>query len=179
MQYNILSNSGDIMTNEDIVDMVEDVLDNSVKTTKECLDNSLETTRNVLDESLKATNEVIQEYSKVNNQIMEQYIDLIDEHANVIIEYISFVSSDIVESYKKMIELRKECIDKYINFYSLLFRKEQDIDISKPIKSLLKNQQEDIERWNQELMPLLELAKINENTSDEKANEVLDMFKNI
>lgn len=159
---------GDIMANEDIVKIVEDTLNKSLTTTKECL-----------DESLKATNEISNRYLELNQKTMQNYHDLVDKYADLVVEYSNFVASDIVDSYNKMIELRKECIDKYINFYSMMFKDEKDVDLSKPIKSLLLKQQEDVEKWQKEIAPLLELKNIDDNTSDEKANEILESFKNI
>ena len=159
---------GDIMANEDIVKIVEDTLNKSLTTTKECL-----------DESLKATNEISNRYLELNQKTMQNYHDLVEKYADLVVEYSNFVASDIVDSYNKMIELRKECIDKYINFYSMMFKDEKDVDLSKPIKSLLLKQQEDVEKWQKEIAPLLELKNIDDNTSDEKANEILESFKNI
>lgn len=156
------------MGNEDVVKMVEDTLNESLTTTKECL-----------DDSLKATKEITNEYKELNQKTMKNYLDLVEKYGDLMVEYSNFVASDIVDSYNKMIELRKECIDKYINFYSMLFKDEKNVDLSQPIKSLLLKQQEDIEKWQKEIAPLLELKNIDENTSDEKANEILESFKNI
>lgn len=156
------------MENEDIVEMVKDTLNESTETTKKCI-----------DESLKATEDIANGYMELTHKTMKNHLEFVDKYGDLVVEYLNFVSSDVVDTYNKMIELRKESIDKYINFYSLLFQDEKNVDISKPIKSLLLKQQEDIERWQNEIAPLLELKNINENTSDEKANEVLEMLKNI
>ena len=156
------------MANEDVVNMVKDTLNESLTTTKECL-----------DDSLKATEEIANGYKELTNETMKNYFNMVEKYGDLMVEYSNFVASDIIDSYNKMIELRKECIEKYLNFYSLLFKDERNVDISKPIQSLLLKQQEDIGKWQNEIAPLLELKNINENTSDEKANEVLESFKNI
>lgn len=161
-------NTGDIMANEDVVNMVKDTLNESLTTTKECL-----------DDSLKATEEIANGYKELTNETMKNYFNMVEKYGDLMVEYYNFVASDIIDSYNKMIELRKESIEKYLNFYSLLFKDERNVDISKPIQSLLLKQQEDIVKWQNEIAPLLELKNINENTSDEKANEVLELFKNI
>lgn len=156
------------MANEDIVKMVEDTLNESLTTTKVCL-----------DDSLKATNEIVGGYIELNQKTMQNYLNMVEKYGDLVVEYSNYIASDIVDSYNKMIELRKECIDKYINFYSMIFQDEKNVDISKPIKSLLLKQQEDVEKWQKEIAPLLELKNIDENISDEKANEILESLKNI
>ena len=128
---------------------------------------TMETLKKNIDETIGSYHEVISKYLEIIEKCYDENSDLV-----------FYIMEDVIDSYSKLMQQRKECVDKYLKFYSLS-KIEKDIDVSKPIKSLLEKQQEDIERWQQEIAPLLELTKMNENTSDEKANEVLDMFKNL
>lgn len=112
-------------------------------------------------------------------QFVESYNKLILEYGDVLEDYMSYITSDIIDSYNKLIQLRKETIDKYIGLYTKLFKKDAEFDISKPMKSLLEKQQEDIVKWQKEIEPILELTKCDEKTSDERANEIMDMLRNI
>ena len=145
-------NTGDIMENEDVVNIVKDTLNESLATTKECI-----------DDSLKASEEIANGYKELTNETMKNYLNMVEKYGDLMVEYSNFVASDIVDSYNKMIELRKECIDKYINFYSMIFKDEKNVDLSQPIKSLLLKQQEDVARWEKEIAPLLELKNISFN----------------
>ena len=116
---------------------------------------------------------------KTTKELVDTLNTMIEKHSDVIHEFINYIASDIIDSYSKLEMQRKECIDKYLGLYEIVFQEDSEFEISKPMKSLMEKQQEDIARWQQEVAPLIELKKINENTSDEKANEVLELFKNI
>ena len=169
------------MENEEITSMVKDTLDASLEKTKEILDKDLITTKDILDESLKATNEIVGEYAKLNKQTMDNYLNLVEKHGDIIVEYCSYVASDVIDSYNKLMELRKECIDKYINFYTLMFKDEKEMDISKPMKSLLEKKHNDIDAWQKEIAPLHDVLEISkrDSTSDERANEILESLMEI
>lgn len=112
-------------------------------------------------------------------QMMDSLVGMMEKYSDTIQEYIYYVASDVIDSYAKLELQRKECVDKYINFYAIMFQDEKEFDISKPIKSLMEKQQEDIAKYQSEVAPLIELKKIDDNTSDEKANEVLESFMNL
>jgi len=114
-----------------------------------------------------------------HKKMIDSFNGMVDEYTGVLQEYIQYVASDIIDSYSKLEIQRKECIDKYINFYEIVFKDGNEVDIIKPMKSLMEKQQEDIARWQSEVAPLLELKKFSDETSNEKANEVLELFKNL
>lgn len=117
-----------------------------------------------------------------NNKLMDEIKKLVLKYGDAVEEFGEYIAEDILDSYEKLIQQRKECVDKYIKFYSLILQDGGEFDISKPIKSLMEKQQADIDAWEQEMIPLLELRKMRkeyEIPTDEKANEVLALFKNI
>jgi len=117
-----------------------------------------------------------------NNKLMDEIKKLVLKYGDAVEEFGEYIAEDILDSYEKLIQQRKECVDKYIKFYSLILQDGGEFDISKPIKSLMEKQQADIDAWEQEMIPLLELRKMRkeyEIPTDEKANEVLTLFKNI
>lgn len=117
-----------------------------------------------------------------NNKLMDEIKKLVLKYGDSVEEFGEYIAEDILDSYEKLIQQRKECVDKYIKFYSLILQDGGEFDISKPIKSLMEKQQADIDAWEQEMIPLLELRKMRkeyEIPTDEKANEVLALFKNI
>ena len=117
-----------------------------------------------------------------NNKLMDEIKKLVLKYGDAVEEFGEYIAEDILYSYEKLIHQRKECVDKYIKFYSLILQDGGEFDISKPIKSLMEKQQADIDAWEQEMIPLLELRKMRkeyEIPTDEKANEVLTLFKNI
>lgn len=117
-----------------------------------------------------------------NNKLMDEIKKLVLKYGDAVEEFGEYIAEDILDSYEKLIQQRKECVDKYIKFYSLILQDGGEFDISKPIKSLMEKQQADIDAWEQEIIPLLELRKMRkeyEIPTDEKANEVLALFKNI
>ena len=138
-------------------------------------------------------NEFVKEFETIKNEtldvanaslstqkhMMDSLNVMIAKYGDTVQEYMHYVASDVIDSYAKLELQRKECIDKYINFYAILFQDGNECDISKPIKSLMEKQQEDIAKWQNEVAPLIELKKIDDETSDEKANEVLESFKNL
>ena len=132
-----------------------------------------------LEKVRKQTIDVANASLNTHKQVIDNFNGMIDEYTDVLQEYIKYVASDIIDSYSKLETQRKECIDKYIKFYEIVFKDGNEVDIIKPIKSLMEKQQEDIARWQNEIAPLLELEKFNDETSDEKANEVLESFKNL
>lgn len=116
---------------------------------------------------------------KTTKELVDSLNEMIGKYGVAIQEFMNYVASDIIDSYSKLEMQRKECIDKYLRLYEIVFQEDSEFEISKPMKSLMEKQQEDIARWQQEVAPLIELKKIDENTSDEKTNEVLELFKNI
>lgn len=117
-----------------------------------------------------------------NNKLMDEIKKLVLKYGDAVEEFGEYIAEDILDSYEKLIQQRKECVDKYIKFYSLILQDGGEFDISKPIKSLMEKQQANIDAWEQEMIPLLELRKMRkeyEIPTDEKANEVLALFKNI
>lgn len=117
-----------------------------------------------------------------NNRLMDEIKKLVLKYGDAVEEFGEYIAEDILDSYEKLIQQRKECVDKYIKFYSLILQDGGEFDISKPIKSLMEKQQANIDAWEQEMIPLLELRKMRkeyEIPTDEKANEVLALFKNI
>ena len=117
-----------------------------------------------------------------NNKLMDEIKKLVLKYGDAVEEFGEYIAEDILDSYEKLIQQRKECVDKYIKFYSLILQDGGEFDISKPIKSLMEKQQADIDAWEQEMIPLLELRKMRkeyEIPTDEKANGVLTLFKNI
>ena len=117
-----------------------------------------------------------------NNRLMDEIKKLVLKYGDAVEEFGEYIAEDILDSYEKLIQQRKECVDKYIKFYSLILQDGGEFDISKPIKSLMEKQQANIDAWEQEMIPLLELRKMRkeyEIPTDEKANGVLTLFKNI
>ena len=117
-----------------------------------------------------------------NNKLMDEIKKLVLKYGDAVEEFGEYIAEDILDSYEKLIQQRKECVDKYIKFYSLILQDGGEFDISKPIKSLMEKQQADIDAWEQEMIPLLELRKMRkeyEIPTDEKADGVLTLFKNI
>lgn len=117
-----------------------------------------------------------------NNKLMDEIKKLVLKYGDAVEEFGEYIAEDILDSYEKLIQQRKECVDKYIKFYSLILQDGGEFDISKPIKSLMEKQQANIDAWEQEMIPLLELRKMRkeyEIPTDEKANGVLALFKNI
>lgn len=109
-------------------------------------------------------------------------LDRIVEKDNAYIRRLLLVIiSDVIDSYDKLIAQRKECVDKYLEFQSLMFQDDNEFDLSKPTKSLMEKQHNDIDAWQHEIAPLKELIKIvnDDPTSDEKANEIVENLMNI
>ena len=52
-------------------------------------------------------------------------------------------------------------------------------DANQIVKSLMEKKYTDISNWQDEIKPLKLLMQLDENTSDEKADELLDMLRNI
>lgn len=112
-------------------------------------------------------------------KLLDSLSGMMDKHSDLIREYVYYVASDVIDSYAKLEMQRKECIDKYIEFYAIMFKDDKNFDISKPMKSLMEKQQEDIAKWKNEVAPLIEFKKVDDKTSDEKANEVLESLMNV
>ena len=116
---------------------------------------------------------------ETQKQMMETLNALLDKYADESREYMRYVVSDVIDSYNKLILLRKETIDKYIKLNGILFQDHKEFDVSIPTKSLMEKKYNDISNWQDEIKPLKLLMQLDENTSDEKADEVLDMLRNI
>ena len=117
-----------------------------------------------------------------NNKLMNEIEKLVLKYGNAVEEFGDYIATDVLDSYEKLIQQRKECIDKYIKFYSVILQDGNEFDISKPIQSLMEKQQKNIDAWQQEMIPLIELMKMRKEydiPTDEKANEVIALFKNI
>ena len=84
-------------------------------------------------------------------KLLDSLSGMMDKHSDLIREYVYYVASDVIDSYA----------------------------ISKPMKSLMEKQQEDIAKWKNEVAPLIEFKKVDDKTSDEKANEVLESLMNV
>lgn len=118
----------------------------------------------------------------LNDQFVQSLKDIVMKYGNVVEDFGEYIASDILDSYEKLIQQRKECIDKYIKFYSLILQDGGEFDISNPIKSLMEKQQSNIDEWQQEMIPLIELRKMRKKYDippDEKANDVIELFKNM
>ena len=113
-------------------------------------------------------------------QHLQDMYDLTEKFTNESIQLMIIILDDIIDSYDKLIQQRKQCIDKDIKLISFVFKDE--IDISKPMKSLIEKQHNDIAEFEKEVAPFKELKEqllSDEIPSDEKADELLESFKNI
>ena len=94
---------------------------------------------------------------KTTKELVDSLNEMIGKYGVAIQEFMNYVASDIIDSYSKLEMQRKECIDKYLRLYEIVFQEDSEFEISKPMKSLMEKQQEDIARWQQEVAPLIEL----------------------
>lgn len=132
-----------------------------------------------LDKSKQETIDMAQSSIDSHMKLIETMNNLLLEHGDVIRDYTHYVASDVLDTYDKLVMLRTECIEKYINFFALVFQDNKEFDVSIPTKSLTEKKYADLIAWQDEIKPLKELLKVDENTSDEKADEVLENLKNI
>ena len=140
------------------------------------------TDREILKELEKAkeqTIDIAQTSIDTQKEIMQDYMKMVDKYADASRDYMEYVASDVLATYDKLIMLRTECIDKYINFLAMLFQDNKEFDVSIPTKRLMDKKYGDITAWQDELKPLKELLKFDENTTDKQADELLEVLKNI
>ncbi len=90
--------------------------------------------------------------------------------------FMDYVVSDIIDSYNKLIAQRKECIDKYSKFYSLFLSDDDDIDILKNYKTMLKLQNKEITQWNHELRAIKEIKKTLDEYDDAEIEQELRSY---
>lgn len=134
------------------------------------MENLLNQSKNLSSQLTKSTLDMFNSFDKI-----------VEKDNAYIRKLLLIIMSDVVDSYDKLIAQRKECIDKYVGIYSLLFQDDKEIDLSKPVKSLMEKQHNDIDAWQKEIAPLIELKKcgLDESTSDEKANEIIASLMNV
>lgn len=120
----------------------------------------------------------------MENSDLKEFVDsmdrLMDKHSKELQELLKIIIEDMIESYDVLIQQRKACINKQIRFISFMLHEE--MDISKPIKSLVEKQHEDIDKLEQEIAPIIKFKEImlSENKpTDKETDEILDMLKNM
>ena len=134
---------------------------------------------NELDKSKQQTIDTIESSINSHKKLLDLLEKVMDDQSEILREYTHYMASDIIETYNKLMMLRTECIEKYINFYATLFQDHKEFDVSIPTKSLTNKKYTDLIAWQDELRPLKEFMELDENTSDEKADEILEKLKNI
>lgn len=128
------------------------------------MDNIDEIKKNILD------------MEKENIQALH---DLTEIHSKDLQQLFDFILEDMFESYDALIQQREQIIDKYVKLIGIILQDEKDI--SKPIQSMVEKKHHDIAELQKEIVPLKEFKRVmfSQDVSDEQADEVLDLFKNI
>ena len=102
-------------------------------------------------------NELSKSIQDMAKQHIQDMYDLTEKYTNESIQLMVIILDDIIDSYDKLIQIRTQCIDKDIKVISFLFKDE--IDISKPMKSLIEKQHNDIAAFEKEVAPFKELRE--------------------
>ena len=73
---------------------------------------------------------------------------------------------------------RNECIAKYLKVLELM-KDDDEVNIIKPMQSLIEKKHNDVTEWEQEIAPLVELLEIGENGTDEQVNAIVEKLQSI
>lgn len=131
----------------------------------------------MFNENMDKLDVAIKDMAKEHIQAMH---DLTEIHSKDLQQLFEIVIEDMVEFYNNLIQQREHTIDRYVKILSILLQDE--MDISKPIQSLVETKHNDVAKFKKEILPLLKFKDImlsDETPSDEKTDELMEMLKNI
>ena len=114
-------------------------------------------------------------------ELITDFFEIIDKHVEHEREIIQILIQEYIKAYETLIAQRKATINNLINIIAILFKDEKDSDVTKPTKSLMEKQQQDVDKYQQEMQLLVELqdALNNAQENNDVPMEIFDKIKNI
>lgn len=123
--------------------------------------------------------EVTRNIKELGNQHIQTIYELTEIHANDLRTMSSMIIEDLIDSYDALIQQREQIIDRQIKLISYFFKDE--IDISKPIQSLVEKKMHDVAELKQEIAPIKEFKYLIDNDieDDVEYDRIIERIKNI
>lgn len=114
------------------------------------------------------------EQRKLKATYVEMILDCYEKFGDLSL----YLIQDLINSYDKLILQRNECIAKYLKVLELM-KDDDEVNIIKPMQSLIEKKHNDVAEWEQEIAPLVELLEIGENGTDEQVNAIVEKLQSI
>ena len=126
-----------------------------------------------------SADELTRSIKELGNQHIQAMYELTEIHAKDLRTMSSMIFEDLIDSYDALIQQREQIIDRQVKLISYFFKDE--IDVSKPIQSLVEKKMNDVAELKQEIAPIKEFKYLMDNDIEDEVEyqKVFDRIKNM